>query len=165
MFLIDFLFLQFIGYPNTGKSSIINSLKRKQSVGTASTPGFTKCLASVKLDSNIELIDSPGVILNENEKESRLVLRNSLKLEKKINSVAICKQIIKYCSPFYIANIYNIKKNELIENLKIFNKNDNIDLNNIENIENNENELIKSFLYTFGKKLNLMKIFILQYHF
>jgi len=31
-----------IGYPNVGKSSIINSLKRKRAVGTSSVPGYTK---------------------------------------------------------------------------------------------------------------------------
>jgi nuclear GTP-binding protein len=31
-----------IGYPNVGKSSLINSLKRERAVGVSSTPGFTK---------------------------------------------------------------------------------------------------------------------------
>jgi nuclear GTP-binding protein len=33
-----------IGYPNVGKSSLINSLKRSRAVGVASTPGFTKAV-------------------------------------------------------------------------------------------------------------------------
>ncbi len=31
-----------IGYPNVGKSSLINSLKRAKAVGVGATPGFTK---------------------------------------------------------------------------------------------------------------------------
>jgi nuclear GTP-binding protein len=31
-----------IGYPNVGKSSVINSLKRAKAVGVGATPGFTK---------------------------------------------------------------------------------------------------------------------------
>lgn len=33
-----------IGYPNVGKSSVINSLKRSRACGVSSTPGFTKSL-------------------------------------------------------------------------------------------------------------------------
>jgi nuclear GTP-binding protein len=31
-----------VGYPNVGKSSLINSLKRTKAVGVGATPGFTK---------------------------------------------------------------------------------------------------------------------------
>lgn len=33
-----------IGYPNVGKSSLINSLKRSKACGVSSTAGFTKSL-------------------------------------------------------------------------------------------------------------------------
>lgn len=33
-----------IGYPNVGKSSVINSLKRNKAVGVSPTPGFTKAM-------------------------------------------------------------------------------------------------------------------------
>jgi nuclear GTP-binding protein len=33
-----------IGYPNVGKSSLINSLKRSKAVGVGATPGFTKVM-------------------------------------------------------------------------------------------------------------------------
>lgn len=33
-----------IGYPNVGKSSVINSLKRSRACAVSSTPGFTKGL-------------------------------------------------------------------------------------------------------------------------
>ncbi len=51
-----------IGYPNAGKSSIINLLIGKKSARTASTAGFTKGLQKLKLTREIVLIDSPGVI-------------------------------------------------------------------------------------------------------
>ena len=38
-----------IGYPNVGKSSLINSMKRARSVGVSATPGFTKCLQEVQV--------------------------------------------------------------------------------------------------------------------
>ena len=51
-----------IGYPNTGKSSIINLLTGKSSAKVGAEPGFTKGLQKLKLTSDILLLDSPGVI-------------------------------------------------------------------------------------------------------
>ena len=51
-----------IGYPNTGKSSLINILIGKSSAGVGSDAGFTKSLQKLKLSDEINLIDSPGVI-------------------------------------------------------------------------------------------------------
>lgn len=54
-----------IGYPNTGKSSLINSLIGKSSAKTAAEAGFTKGLQKIKLSPGILLIDSPGIIPEE----------------------------------------------------------------------------------------------------
>ena len=98
----------FIGYPNTGKSSVINSLKRSQSVGTSSVAGFTTTLQTVKLDSKINLIDSPGVILKDNEVETRLVLRNALKLQD-VDPVEAVAHILTVANHRSLARIYDIK--------------------------------------------------------
>jgi len=51
-----------IGYPNTGKSSLINLLIGKASAKTGSEAGFTKGIQKLKLTKEIILLDSPGVI-------------------------------------------------------------------------------------------------------
>ncbi|MBU0894676.1 MAG: 50S ribosome-binding GTPase [Nanoarchaeota archaeon] len=51
-----------IGYPNTGKSSLINLLIGKKSAKTGAEAGYTKGLQKLKLSSNVILLDSPGVI-------------------------------------------------------------------------------------------------------
>jgi ribosome biogenesis GTPase A len=51
-----------IGYPNTGKSSLINLLIGKNSAKTAPEAGFTKGLQKLRLSAGIILIDSPGII-------------------------------------------------------------------------------------------------------
>lgn len=51
-----------VGYPNTGKSSVINLLVGKSSAKTGAEAGFTKGLQKLKLSSGIRLFDSPGVI-------------------------------------------------------------------------------------------------------
>lgn len=51
-----------IGYPNTGKSSLINLLAGKSAAGVGAEAGYTKNIQKIKLSENIVLIDSPGVI-------------------------------------------------------------------------------------------------------
>ncbi len=51
-----------IGYPNTGKSSIINLLTGRGSAGIGADAGFTKSIQKIRLTSGIALLDSPGVI-------------------------------------------------------------------------------------------------------
>jgi hypothetical protein len=51
-----------IGYPNTGKSSVINLLTGKSSAGIGADAGFTKSIQKLRLNSEIVLLDTPGVI-------------------------------------------------------------------------------------------------------
>jgi nuclear GTP-binding protein len=66
-----------IGFPNVGKSSLINSMKKRRAVGVSATAGYTKNLQEVEIDSKVKIIDSPGVILSK-EDEVTLVLRNQI---------------------------------------------------------------------------------------
>uniref|UniRef100_A0A8B9UZ71 G protein nucleolar 3 like n=1 Tax=Anas zonorhyncha TaxID=75864 RepID=A0A8B9UZ71_9AVES len=52
-----------VGYPNVGKSSLINSLKRSRVCGVGAMPGVTRCLQAVQLDRHIQLLDCPGVVM------------------------------------------------------------------------------------------------------
>src|SRR3954453_5440145 len=51
-----------IGYPNTGKSSIINTLRKKKVCTVAPIPGETKVWQYITLMKRIYLIDCPGVV-------------------------------------------------------------------------------------------------------
>lgn len=51
-----------IGYPNAGKSSLLNLLVGKPAAGVGADAGFTKGIQKVGLTSRIVLLDSPGVI-------------------------------------------------------------------------------------------------------
>jgi nuclear GTP-binding protein len=52
----------FIGYPNVGKSSVINTLRKKKVCKAAPVPGETKVWQFVALMRRIFLIDCPGVV-------------------------------------------------------------------------------------------------------
>eukprot|EP00605_Chrysophyceae_sp_TOSAG23-4_P001140 GSChrysophyteH1.ASY1.ANO1.1247.1 assembled CDS len=54
-----------IGYPNTGKSSVINSLMGKKCCKAAPVPGETKVWQYISLMKRIFLIDCPGVVRAE----------------------------------------------------------------------------------------------------
>ena len=51
-----------IGYPNAGKSSLLNILAGKSAAGVGAEAGFTKNIQKIRLSEEIVLVDSPGVI-------------------------------------------------------------------------------------------------------
>eukprot|EP00923_Selenidium_pygospionis_P055968 GHVN01097376.1.p2 GENE.GHVN01097376.1~~GHVN01097376.1.p2 ORF type:complete len:524 (-),score=69.62 GHVN01097376.1:3073-4644(-) len=55
----------FIGYPNVGKSSVINTLRKKRVCKAAPVPGETKIWQYVSLTNRVHLIDCPGVFPND----------------------------------------------------------------------------------------------------
>lgn len=50
------------GIPNVGKSTMINTLAKRKAAKTADKPGVTKSLQWIKLDKELELLDTPGVL-------------------------------------------------------------------------------------------------------
>ena len=64
-----------IGYPNVGKSSIINTLKKKKVCKVAPIPGETKVWQYVTLMRKLFLIDCPGVVYNVGDTENEIILK------------------------------------------------------------------------------------------
>ncbi|QUC23676.1 uncharacterized protein UV8b_07917 [Ustilaginoidea virens] len=72
-----------IGGPNTGKSSIINTLLKKKVCAVAPIPGETKVWQYVSLMKRIYLIDCPGVVPpSSTDTPTDLVLRGVVRVEK-----------------------------------------------------------------------------------
>jgi len=51
-----------IGFPNVGKSALINRLVKRRVVESAARPGVTRQLRWVRISEHLELLDAPGVI-------------------------------------------------------------------------------------------------------
>ncbi|KAI5680281.1 hypothetical protein M9H77_01508 [Catharanthus roseus] len=51
-----------VGYPNVGKSSLINRLLKRRMCPAAPRPGVTRELKWVRFGKDLELLDSPGII-------------------------------------------------------------------------------------------------------
>ena len=54
-----------IGYPNVGKSSLINVLKGRHSAGTSPLPGYTKAIQLIKISNKLYFYDIPGLFTKE----------------------------------------------------------------------------------------------------
>ncbi len=51
-----------IGFPNAGKSSVINFVSRRSVAPTAAKAGFTKGMQKIRMSEGILILDTPGVI-------------------------------------------------------------------------------------------------------
>ncbi len=70
-----------VGYPNTGKSTLINSLSGGGAANAAPEAGFTKGIQKIRFNRDILILDSPGIIPeSENIKLSSLDLKKHSKI-------------------------------------------------------------------------------------
>ena len=51
-----------MGIPNVGKSTLINRLVGRKATKTGNTPGVTKDVSWIRIDDDLELLDTPGIL-------------------------------------------------------------------------------------------------------
>ena len=131
-----------LGIPNVGKSSFINRISKKTSAEVGNKPGVTKSKQWVKVNDQIELLDTPGVLWPKFESEEvslNLSYTGTIK-DDILDKIEIAYFLLKYLLENYIENIskrYNIE----IEKIK-----------DILNQEQAENENIYEIMILIGKK-------------
>ncbi|XP_045048112.2 guanine nucleotide-binding protein-like 3 isoform X2 [Desmodus rotundus] len=70
-----------IGFPNVGKSSIINSLKQERICNVGVSMGLTRSMQVVPLNKQITIIDSPSFIVSPLNSPTALALRSPASIE------------------------------------------------------------------------------------
>src|SRR3989338_6377193 len=104
-----------LGYPNTGKSSLINCLKQRRSALTSHTPGFTKGMQKIRISRHIYLIDTPGVFPYLEKDEGKHALINVKDYRKLQDPESIAIKILDNAyekNPKIIEELYKVKPKE-----------------------------------------------------
>lgn len=83
-----------VGYPNVGKSSVINSMKRSAATQTGAKAGVTRSVQEVVLDSKVKLLDSPGVVFSGASEDPSVVMRNATKVETLKDPVGVVSALL-----------------------------------------------------------------------
>jgi len=97
-----------IGYPNTGKSSVINSLMGKKCCKAAPVPGETKVWQYITLMRKIFLIDCPGIVYDVGDTETDTVLKGVVRAERLQDPTEFVPEILARVKREYIQRQYLI---------------------------------------------------------
>lgn len=98
----------FIGYPNVGKSSVINTLRSKKVCNVAPLAGETKVWQYITLMRRIFLIDCPGVVYPSEDSETDIVLKGVVQVEKIKNPEEHIGAVLERAKPEYVQKTYRI---------------------------------------------------------
>ncbi|WVW78817.1 nucleolar GTP-binding protein 2 [Kwoniella bestiolae CBS 10118] len=103
----------FIGYPNVGKSSIINTLKKKKVCTVAPIPGETKVWQYITLMKRIYLIDCPGIVpVSAKDSDTDTVLKGVVRVENLATPAEHIPSLLERVRPEYIERTYGLEHRE-----------------------------------------------------
>ena len=117
-----------VGIPNVGKSTFINSFAGKACAKTGNKPGVTKGKQWIRLNKNVELLDTPGILWPKFEDQQvglNLAFIGSIK-DELYNIYELSLLLLDYLIKNYpdaVADFYEIENsdsnNEMLERIAI----------------------------------------------
>lgn len=105
-----------VGIPNVGKSTFINTYAGKACAKTGNKPGVTKGKQWIRLNKNVELLDTPGILwpkFDDSAVGERLALIGSIK-DEILNIGELSIRLIEFLKEFYpgiLAERYAVDEN------------------------------------------------------
>lgn len=106
-----------VGIPNVGKSTFINAYAGRNCAKTGNMPGVTKGKQWIRLNKNVELLDTPGILwpkFSDEQVGVRLALVGSIN-DQIINMTELSYELIKFMRGNYsgrLAERYSVDENK-----------------------------------------------------
>lgn len=104
-----------VGIPNVGKSTFINALAGKACAKTGNKPGVTKGKQWIRLNKNVELLDTPGILWPRFEDQAvglKLAFIGSIK-DEILQTEELAAELVKFMNENYpgvLENKYNVEE-------------------------------------------------------
>lgn len=136
-----------IGIPNVGKSSFINRITKKNSAQVGNRPGVTRQKQWVRINGNIELLDTPGVLWPKFESEEvalNLAFTGTIK-DDVIETIEVGFNLLKV--------LVNEYRSLVISRYKL----DEGEVQRILELDAEENEKILEIMHWIGKKRGALR--------
>ena len=106
-----------VGIPNVGKSTFINSFAGKACTKTGNKPGVTKGKQWIRINKNVELLDTPGILWPKFEDQSvgaKLAMVGSIK-DEILNLEELSLELLGYLHRDYegiLKERYDVEESE-----------------------------------------------------
>lgn len=101
-----------VGYPNVGKSTIINYLKGRHAAPTSPVPGWTRGEQIVRAKAWLVVIDTPGIVMADEEDPALMVIRGLVDPGRVDDPVpyayALLRRVLEY-NPRALVEAYGIE--------------------------------------------------------
>ena len=138
-----------VGVPNVGKSTLINRLVGRKIVNTGNKPGVTKNLDWIRVDKDIELLDSPGILWPKFDDDTAYNLASLTAIKEEVLPI---NQVINYI----LNTLYKLYPKKLEERYGITLYNDDLFVETLDIIGKKRGCLIKGGEIDYDKVFNII---------